>query len=389
MPLHLVPGDAGVPEPRHAGPPACWTVVRLGRERPVYVPDASWAVQVRILRFFLPKIWQRSLCAALLLLPRVSGVHCSAADRSAAAEELRAALPADIAGAVQYVAYAVGSPGPLRKCVAVWVGERGEPLAVTKVAVAATGDAGVMNEAAALESLATVTALGDAIPRLVATGTLRTGRRFVTTKAMTGGRYSRSFGEKHRRFLATMAENNQKTVAPYSDLPGLRLARAALDSGKFANDQRGLRVANAALTRARELLDGVRGPVTLSHRDFAPWNIRVTDTALQVYDWEVARADDNPVNDVLHFGLIQDAVLRGRVRSKTLRTAMERAQEFVASTFGEHDWTESIMKGLLLSYLLDVLAQYAFADDGLRSSHPVIRAYVGLLEDLCASGNDA
>ncbi len=327
----------------------------------------------------------------LLLVSRAQRITITASrlpiDPSLSAEEYRATLPSEIASVVQYVAYALGSPGPLRKCVAVWVGKHGDPLAVTKFATSATGDASVINETRTLRVLDAAAPLATAVPRVLAHGTLPTGRQFVTTTPMMGGRYSRHFNGEQLRFLTALAHSTAKTRTPYSQLPGLRLARSALEAGKFANNGRELLAADAALTRAQDLLDGVSGPTILAHRDFAPWNTRVAHTGLQVYDWEAARDADNPISDVLHFRLIQDALLHGRVRSNTLRASMEEALRFVAGAFPDQGWIPPTMQGLLLSYVLDILGQYAFADDGIRSTHPVIRAYVELLEALCSVGN--
>jgi hypothetical protein len=57
----------------------------------------------------------------------------------------------------------------------------------------------------------------------------------------------------------------------------------------------------AALATSRRELEGVTIPCGLSHGDFAPWNARVGDHGLYVFDWESASWDTPALWDVFHF----------------------------------------------------------------------------------------
>ena len=57
----------------------------------------------------------------------------------------------------------------------------------------------------------------------------------------------------------------------------------------------------AALTRAKRELDGVMVSYGVAHGDFAPWNTRVGDGQLYVFDWEYASWEAPTLWDIFHF----------------------------------------------------------------------------------------
>jgi len=57
----------------------------------------------------------------------------------------------------------------------------------------------------------------------------------------------------------------------------------------------------AALAEARRELEGVMVPCGVSHGDFAPWNTRIGDQGLFVFDWESASWESPTLWDAFHF----------------------------------------------------------------------------------------
>jgi hypothetical protein len=57
----------------------------------------------------------------------------------------------------------------------------------------------------------------------------------------------------------------------------------------------------AALAKAKRELDGVMVPCGVAHGDFAPWNTRVGDGRLYVFDWESASWEAPTLWDIFHF----------------------------------------------------------------------------------------
>jgi hypothetical protein len=68
----------------------------------------------------------------------------------------------------------------------------------------------------------------------------------------------------------------------------------------------------AALERAKRELHDVMIPCGVSHGDFAPWNTRVGDHGLYVFDWESASWETPTLWDVFHFKTQAGALLDKR-----------------------------------------------------------------------------
>ncbi len=73
-----------------------------------------------------------------------------------------------------------------------------------------------------------------------------------------------------------------------------RKAEPGLSSGWRALGQ-------ATLAKAKRELDGVMVPCGVAHGDFAPWNTRVGDGRLYVFDWESASCEAPTLWDIFHF----------------------------------------------------------------------------------------
>src|SRR6266513_1106620 len=80
------------------------------------------------------------------------------------------------------------------------------------------------------------------------------------------------------------------------------------------------------------------GPYVLSQGDFAPWNIRNLGSQLFVTDWGHAHADASPLDDVLHYLMIQRALCSRPVTVPVLRQAMRRAADFALQAYPEWSW---------------------------------------------------
>jgi GNAT superfamily N-acetyltransferase len=94
------------------------------------------------------------------------------------------------------------------------------------------------------------------------------------------------------------------------------------------------------------------GPYVLSQGDFAPWNIRTFGTQLFVYEWGRARAEASPLDDVLHYLMVQRALRRRPVGVRFLQASMRRAQDFAREAYPEWTWRPHVIGALTLVYLL-------------------------------------
>jgi len=109
-----------------------------------------------------------------------------------------------------------------------------------------------------------------------------------------------------------------------------------------------------AFGRLREELGPVRLPLSLCHRDFAPWNTRVGPRGLFVFDWDGAREGTTPLYDLFHFQAIQ-AALFDRRDPLSDRSLLRRSLDEL--------WPEGhgYLPPLYLAYLLDMSLFYGEA----------------------------
>jgi Phosphotransferase enzyme family len=133
-----------------------------------------------------------------------------------------------------------------------------------------------------------------------------------------------------------------------------RKAEASLASGWQALGQ-------AALARTKRELDGVMVPYGVAHGDFAPWNTRVGDGRLYVFDWESASWEAPTLWDIFHFKTQVGALLNKNndVHISGDRRSGERASFLLyllssaCQLFGE----ESLGQGIGLDYRRQLLAK--------------------------------
>jgi hypothetical protein len=243
-------------------------------------------------------------------------------------------------------------------------------LRLIKTATDARGARRLAREAVWLRELAGVRSLEGQLPRLLEQGTDSAGSPYLVISIPPAeGRNSgemRAFTGEHANFLAQLGKARFRAT----DLE---------HSGKCQWIQRSI----ASLPRAQTpLLEEAyydcekallywSGPYVLSQGDFAPWNIRSFGSQLFVFDWGSAHADASPLDDVLHYLMIQR-----RLKSvPLLRRAMSRAHEFALAAYPEWSWRPEVLGALTIVYLLGVILHRK-----LERSDPVVDAYWKLLE---------
>jgi hypothetical protein len=200
-------------------------------------------------------------------------------------------------------------------------------------------------EALWLRELGGVRDLEGQLPQLIEEGTDAEGRAYLVLGIQHGLGETRAFTGDHERFLASLGKARFR-------------ATDFEHSGKCEWIQRRLR----ALEPREPLLEEAyadcesallywTGPYVVSQGDFAPWNIRRFGTQLFVFDWGQAHADATPLDDVLHYLMVQHRV-RTAVR---LRAAMRRAHQFALAAYPDWSWRPRVIGALTLIYLLGVI----------------------------------
>jgi len=274
----------------------------------------------------------------------------------------------------------VGSPGPLQKLTIMCPRHLDEPARVAKVSLHASADRAVAREAEWLRMLAATPSTAGFVPRLLDDGTFSCGRRYLVMCALPDGTTSLHFGHQHRAFLAALAdkgrsENWTVTTAVQRLHERVRVVRCLLGDGHRQLFEDGLEEVEAALA-GRSL------PGCLLHGDFAPWNVRLTPERVYVFDWEYAQSRGNPLQDFLHFHLMPRVLQsrRTRVGPAYMRALVQRAADYAAAAFGADGGVAEAAGPLTIHYLLDTVSFYVEASGYMDARHPVMRAYLTLLE---------
>jgi hypothetical protein len=257
-------------------------------------------------------------------------------------------------------------------------------LSLMKHATDEAGDRLLVREARWLRELEGVAALDGQIPRLVEEGTGEDGRRFVvvalpTAAALGSSGETRSFTDSHGRFLARLGRARFR--ATDFELSGCgewlhgSLARVAAfaPARKLATLQEAFHACETALLYWT-------GPYVVAQGEFAPWNVRMLGTQLFVSDWGRARTDASPLDDVLHYLMIQKALRGTPVTARFLRASMKRAHEFALRAYPDWSWRAPVLGALTLVYLLGTVLQRAIERGRLDAADPVERAYWRAIE---------
>jgi hypothetical protein len=264
------------------------------------------------------------------------------------------------------LALSTGTPGPTRK-LSIGVFDRaGTMRAVMKLADSDLPRALLQREASMLRNLATL--LPDLpVPRLLADCDV--DGRFVTVQTVLRGRQtSPSMDGAHKKFLSDLAGSARRRTVGTSIIGGFpkRLA-----------DTQDQPVDLPAATRiAQQLLTGLKLPATITHGDFAPWNLRRFEGWIGAFDWEYGNLDGLPLLDEIHHQLQVGLLFDG--------WSTERALEFFDRQTSEASppLTPSHVRGIQLVYLLDVLLRRLEERHGVNET--LTRHYIELIPPLLA-----
>jgi hypothetical protein len=253
-------------------------------------------------------------------------------------------------------------------------------FSLVKTAVDESGDRMLAREARWLRELEGVSELDGQVPRLLDEGTDPEGRRFlVMSIAPESAGETRAFTHDHARFLASLGKARFRATdfelsGTGEWLQGSLRRLAAIASPELMAPLR------EAFHDCETALLYWTGPYVIVQGDFAPWNIRTLGTQLFVFDWGHARTDASPLEDVLHYLMIQRALRMHPVSAGFLQAAMKRAHEFALQAYPEWSWRPQVIGALTLVYLLGTVLQHSLARGALDLADPVIGAYWRLLE---------
>ena len=253
-------------------------------------------------------------------------------------------------------------------------------LSLVKTAVDEAGDLRLAREAHWLRELEGVAELEGQVPRLLDEGTAADGRRYLVMSIPPGhSGETRAFTRDHARFLASLGKARFR--ATDFELSGCGdFLQRSLDQLKAFSSETAVAPLQAAFDECETALLYWTGPYVLSQGDFAPWNIRTLGAQLFVFDWGHAHTDASPLDDVLHYLMIQRALRARPVSASFLRGAMKSAHAFATQAYPEWSWRPQVIGALTLVYLLGTVLHHALAHRRLNRGDAVVGAYWTLLE---------
>jgi hypothetical protein len=257
--------------------------------------------------------------------------------------------------------------------------ERGRRL--VKTAVDEHAGRLLQREAKWLRELESVPELEGQVPRLLDEGLDEEGRRYLVMTSVPVLRPDADgrFTPNHARFLASLGKARFR-------------ATDFEVSGCCRWLQRGLRrLEGRTPSKARATLEQAyhdcetallywTGPYVLAQGDFAPWNVRTFGSQLFVLEWGNARTEASPLEDVLHYLMVQHALRRRTLDAALLQASMKRAGEFALEAYPEWVWRPQVIGALTLVYLIGVVLERSLAAGRLDRADPVTAAYWKLVE---------
>jgi hypothetical protein len=111
---------------------------------------------------------------------------------------------------------------------------------------------------------------------------------------------------------------------------------------------------------------------SLVHRDFSPWNVKLIDNNLYLYDWEYSKNNWVLELDYFHF-FIQPLILKN-FNSKEIYIKARRHKLYFLEDSIENDV-------LLLLYLLDIITMYSLRE-ATTNEPPLISKWISLISFL-------
>jgi hypothetical protein len=364
--------------------PGRWHILFGGQQRPLLMPAGEFSQQKRWLPYFtggrLRTLYAMTLLKlnawvpSMRLLPelKVRGPGRVATRR-------RCPIRPDSRAPGPQAAIQIGTKGPYQKASALLISDRGEGLALAKIALAESADPMVVAEANWLRALGGLEEFAGDVPRLLAEGTIANGRRYLVTSLAPSTHVTTDFTSAHADFVARLGRSCMEIIQFDSSPCCQFLEHTLAEVTPVLRRSQSMELEDA-LRDCRRLLRGHRGPFVFSQGDFAWWNIRTRPGGIFVFDWEYARRGANPLADLFHFHLIQRAAAGRTVSMKYLASVLRRAMAFARERYPESHWRAPGVSALALAYLLDVLLYYTRASGGFDGEERVMQGYWSLIE---------
>lgn len=271
--------------------------------------------------------------------------------------ELHTRVATELGKTLAIAAILRGTPGAYQKFTVLLLDANKQPAVCLKMAKHELAQRALHNEAERLRELQQMAPLHGHVPEIqgrFACGSwqclaLSYGAGRVSTGAMEGSTL---------QFLSTLrqASQTEKRVADCAwwatvNETAEKLRESLLPAWRTRYQD--------ALAIVHNQLANQTVVMCAGHGDFAPWNMRVRDNRLFVFDWEAARREVPCWFDCFHFLAIQAALAKGDVgRQQQFNWQNNAAMIWLVAT---NPQMASQWRLLCIAYLLDISLYYASA----------------------------
>lgn len=207
------------------------------------------------------------------------------------------------------LAFSLGIAGPFKKMTVQVMSPTGETLGYIKVPLGDKADNRVRHEAMILEKMQGFPALRPHLPHPLYAGFWE-GSYVLFQSAFTGNPGPTRFTRLHEDFLQILQSCHRVCR------DGKTLIQSVADNWERTRPRLGSKwqsLAQEVLRFATRQLEAVQVPCGILHGDFAPWNTRVQNDGLCLFDWESALWEGPVSWDKFHFLVQVDSLLnKGR-----------------------------------------------------------------------------
>jgi hypothetical protein len=247
-------------------------------------------------------------------------------------------LVSDVTGETQFIfSLSLGTPGTFQKLTVQVMSSDGSILGYLKMPLTDGALKRLRHEGAFLRKLSGFPNLQDHIPRLLFAGPWR-GIDIVFQSPLEGETGPVRFTQLHEEFLQKL-QSCQPSVSPAAIViedTARKWERIAPRLGA-----RWQNLGQEALRIATQELRGTVVPCGIQHGDLAPWNTRLHQGRLSIFDWESAASNAPNLWDKFHFLAQTECFLNKKYEA------------------GEQADLREQNRGLYLLYLLHSTAQTA------------------------------
>jgi hypothetical protein len=191
----------------------------------------------------------------------------------------------------------LGNPCAYQKLTVQVMRPDGSILGYLKMPMTVKANQRLRHEATIVQKLAQFPALARRIPRIFFAG-LWNGRYIVFQSELKGKTGPAEYSQLHGEFLRILQACEQSTR------PGPSLVLEVGEKWDMAASHlssQGQSLGKRALSIASRELDATIVTCSIHHGDFTPWNSRLSEGSLGLFDWESAASNQPILWDQFHF----------------------------------------------------------------------------------------